>query len=104
MEKSTAGTWRRRREIAVGGAEGPVNKRDDLGGPLHVAGRRHYRAVAVLVKRGAPRVRGRCRRLAGPALAASAGSADSINVLLRAGASQRTTKAASRRLALGDAG
>ena len=43
------------RDRWLAGPEGPVNKRDDLGfGPLHVAAvAGNYRAVEVLVKRGA---------------------------------------------------
>ena len=71
-----------------------MNKRDDLGfGPLHVAAvAGNYRAVEVLVKRGAL-----LESVTMPQgwralhLAASAGSADSINVLLRAGAKPNGT-------------
>jgi ankyrin repeat protein len=82
------------RDRWLAGPEGPVNKRDDLGfGPLHVAAvAGNYRAVEVLVKRGAL-----LESVTMPQgwralhLAASAGSADSINVLLRAGAKPNGT-------------
>jgi hypothetical protein len=76
------------------GPDGPINERDDLGfGPLHVAAvAGNYRAVEVLVERGAL-----LESVTTPQgwralhLAASAGSPESIDVLLRAGAKPNGT-------------